>query len=120
MEDDEMERLVAQVEALHAPDGSVVVLSCPHRLSDDIAARLRHAFQEHLPGRKVLVLTDGMTLRRLDEHRMLQALDRKLDAVAAALSTVMRLLSDDDAPAESRTLDGDRFPSGERDQTQPL
>lgn len=118
--DDSLEGLVSKVEALHLQDDSVVVLSCDWSLSDATADRLRAMLREQLGGREVLVLGAGMRLDLLGQHRQLQRIEQSLAGVATALQAVLKLLSDDEDPAEARTLDGDLFSTRERDQSQPL
>lgn len=125
--DDDLETLVSSVEALNAADDAVLVLTCPRFIEAETATRLREGIEYSLPGRKVLVLGDGMQLQPMGQHRQLQRIEQQLGAVleataniAKALGNVLEALSDGEAPAESRTLDGDVWPSGERDQSRPL
>lgn len=117
---DDLEQLVSNVEALHAGPDDLVVLTCPVSLSDQTRERLRWELSQRLPGRQVLVLTDGMQLSTLGQHRQLERIERSLAALQTAVSAVLQALANDEAPPEGRTLDGDLFPMGERDQTQPL
>ena len=118
--DDDLEKLVANVEALHAGPDDLLVLSCPGPLALVQIERLRHDLESRLPGRSVLVLDGGAQLTTLGQHRQLERIERNLAAVQAALGAVLQALTKDEEPAESRTLDGELFPSGERDQTRPL
>lgn len=117
---DDLEQLVSNVEALHAGPDDLVVLTCPVSLSDQTRERLRWELSQRLPGRQVLVLTDGMQLSTLGQHRQLERIERSLAALQTAVSAVLQALANDEAPPEGRTLDGDLFPMRERDQTQPL
>lgn len=118
--DDDLEGLVSNVEALHLQGDDALVLTCPHPLSDDVAARLREHLESRFPGRTVLVMFDGMRLDVLGQHRQLQRIEQSLAGVATALQAVLQLLSDGEEPAEAHTLDGDLFSTRERDQSQPL
>ena len=119
---DEIEQLVSNVEALHAWPDDLVVLTCPVAISDETRERLRWELSQRLPGRQVLVLGDGMQVVTLGQHLQLNRIERSLSAITASLGAMLQALhalQEEPAP-EARTLDGDLFPSGERDQTRPL
>ena len=118
--DDDLEQLVANVEALHAGPDDVVVFSAPGHIDDETAKRLRETWQLVCPGRRCIVMGDGLNVQTLGQHRQLERIERNLAAVQATLAAVLAALTKDDEPLEQRTLDGDLFPSGERDQTRPL
>ena len=120
MDDEELDRLSAQVEALSLAPDDALVLMCPHRLADGTADRLRDHLVRGFPGRKVVVLGDGMQLHPLGQQRQLDRIERSLGAVQAAVGAVLAALQEHQTEPEARTLDGDRYPSGERDQTTPL
>lgn len=117
--DDEIERLVSNVEALAIGPDDLVVITCPEAVSDATAARLRYEVEHWLGGRKALVLTDGMQIGTLGQHRQLDRIERQLAAISGAIDAILLSLQEEAEP-ESRTLDGDVFPSRERDQTRPL
>lgn len=118
--DDDLEQLVSKVEALHTAPDDVLVLTCPCPLDQEQIERLRCDLELRLPGRSVLVLDGGAKLSTLGQHRRLERIERNLAAVQTTLAAVLAALTKDDEPVEQRTLDGDLFPSGERDQTRPL
>lgn len=117
---DDLEQLVSNVEALHAGPDDLVVLTCPATIDDATRERLWFDLHERLAGRQVLVLSDGMQLSTLGQHRQLERIERSLAALQTAVAAVLQVLANDEAPPEGRTLDGDLFPGGERDQTRPL
>lgn len=118
--DDDLEQLVSKVEALHAGPDDLLVLTCPGAIDDETQDRLRRDASELLGGRRVLVLSDGMQLSTVGQHRQLERIERSLAALQTAVAAVLEVLAKDEAPPEGRTLDGDLFPGGERDQTRPL
>lgn len=93
------------------PDGDLV-LTVPRPLRVEELDRLRELVRRKLPGRDVMVLGDGMQLRRVDESEQLARIEAKLDALIAALAS-----DEDDEPQYS--LDGDLVP-GERAEGTPL
>ncbi len=117
---DDLEQLVSNVEALHAGPDDLVVLTCPRVIDEETRERLWFELHERLAGRQVLVLSEGMQLSTLGQHRQLERIERSLAALQTAVAAVLQALTKDEEPAESRTLDGELFPSGERDQTRPL
>lgn len=118
--DDDLEQLVANVEALHAGPDDVVVVTSSHAVSDATRERLWFELQERLPGRQVLVLCDGLQISTLGQQRQLERIERSLAAVQAAIGSVLQVLTKDEEPALARSLDGELFSFAERDQTQPL
>ena len=118
--DDSLECLVSKVEALHLAEDDVAIISAPGPISDEVAHRLRETWERALPGRKCIVMGDGLNVQTLGQHRQLQRIEQSLAGVADALQAVLQLLSDGEDPAEQRTLDGDLFSVRERDQSQPL
>lgn len=117
---DDLEQLVSSVEALHAGPDELLLLTCPRPISTEWAERIKAQLEPHLSGRKVIVLTDGMQLSSLGQHRQLERIERTLAALQDAVAAVLQALANDEAPPEGRTLDGDLFPMRERDQSQPL
>lgn len=120
MDDEELDRLSAQVEALSLAPDDALVLTCPHPLLDGTADRLRDHLVRGFPGRKVIVLGDGMQLQPLGQHRQLERIERTLAALQDAVAAVLQVLAQGEEPPQGRTLDGDLFPASERDQTRPL
>jgi len=117
---DDLDALVSQVEALHLEDDDVLVLTYPHPLSDETAARLRFHLYEQLGPRRVLVMDSGAKITHLGQHRQLQRIEAALATVQGQLSTLLQALAEDESPAPGRTLDGDLFSTAERDPSQPL
>lgn len=117
---DDLEELVSNVEALHAGPDDLLVVTCPNPISEETRARLREELRMRLPGREVLVLCDGLQLTTLGQHRQLERIERTLAALQDAVAAVLQVLAQEEEPPQRRTLDGDLFPGGERDQSQPL
>lgn len=120
MNDDDLQRLSAQIETLQSAVGDVLVLSYPKPIDDHTRIRLRDELEQRLPGRQVLVLDSGLQLMPLDQMAAVVRLERKVDALMRAVQGIAEALADGDAPPESRALDGSVWPSGERDQSKPL
>lgn len=89
-----------------------LVLTVARALTDKQREQLRSSLEDALPGRKVLVLQDGMKLGRLGDQEQLARIESKLDTLIAALAS-----DDEDEP--QFTLDGDRMPPDRKDG-QPL
>lgn len=53
-------KFVGDMKRLVLRDGDVLVVSCEGRISDEIAERIKAAFQEKFSGKQVLVLDGGM------------------------------------------------------------
>lgn len=119
---DEMERLVSNVEALASGPEDLVVLTHDRPLPDSTVDALYLALGHRFPDRRFLILTDGLKATTLGQHRQLERIERSLVALAQAVGSILEALENlqDEEPAESRTLDGDPFPSRERDQSKPL
>lgn len=120
MNDEDLQRMSAQIEKLQSAVGDVLVLSCPVPISDAVRYRLQDELVQRLPGRTVLVLDSGLQLMPLDQIGAVLRLERKVDALMRAVHGIAEALADGEAPAESRALDGSVWPSGERDQSKPL
>lgn len=94
------------------PEDGDLVLTVPHVLSVEQRTRIMGQVEIALPGRKVLILDDGMRIGRVGDAEQLARIESKLDALIAALAS-----DEDDEPQYS--LDGDRLP-GERAEGMPL
>lgn len=94
------------------PADGDLVLTVPYALTVAQAEGLRAHLDRELPGRKVLVLGNGMRLGRIGDSEQLDRIERKLD-------TLIKALADDDDDEPQYTLDGDPMP-GEREEGAPL
>lgn len=110
---------VGEMQALALQPGDVLVMTAPGVIEDELARRIRHAFQAEFPGHKIVVLGDGMTLGVLrPEPASVSSIERKLDTALSSLAALFELLAgEDDAPEQ--TLDGEQA-GRERDQNQGL
>lgn len=101
------------VERMQLDPSDTVVLSTDERLDDESAARLRLHLEGLLPGHSVIVLDSGMRISAIGHGAGITRIEEKLDRLIEALA-------EDGVEPPARTLDGELFPNGERDQTQSL
>lgn len=104
---------MSELNLKNVPEGSELVITTPQTLSYETARRLREEVQNMLPGRKVLLLSDGLQIHAIDNQAMLVRIESKLDALLAALA------EDEEPEADAFDLDGNLL-AGERDQSQAL
>lgn len=122
-DDAEMERLVAQVEALSTAGDDCLVLSYPCPVDQETCERLRRTLMDRFPGRQVLVLDYGGTVHTAGQLVQLRGIERSLASLSQLMLRVVDLLEQlqpEPEPTTARTLDGDSYPSGERDTSRPL
>lgn len=105
--------LVFVIERMQLDPSDTVVLSTEQSLDDDTAAHLRQRLEGLLPGHKVLVLDNGLRISAIGHGAGITRIEEKLDRLIEALA-------EDGVELPARTLDGELFPNGERDQTQSL
>ncbi len=110
---DPIEDLVFIVERMQLDPSDTVVISTDNLVDDFTRERMQYELQKILPGHSLLILDQGMRISAIGHGAGITRIEEKLDRLIEALA-------EDGIEPPARSLDGDLFPSGERDQTQPL
>lgn len=98
-----------EMDLAAVPADCELVLTVPRSLTKGQREFLQAEVARELPGRKVLILDDGMQLGRLGDSEQLARIEAKLDAL-------LKALAEEDEEHDLTSLDGEQF-GGERDQT---
>ena len=114
--------LIGQLGSVALTPDAVLVLQMPGSISQEQESSLREAVGKAFPGRKCIVLQEGMTAGVIQPTTTdrLESIEAKLASMASTLLALADALTESEEDVELRPgLDGDP-PARERDQSQIL